>query len=309
VRQEPSGRPEARPPGGSLLKDDRKEEHVKRFWISCIAVAALGGAAWGQKVEVEKPDGGKIIHVQTALNHLTILEMNEPVDTVAVGSPVFRVEWRGNKVFIEPTEPDVSTNLFVWTPAGRFNYELDPAGIVPEMVFAIDQPIPDPPKVTASANRASESADPSPAEILIQAKPVRVHGSIPDKNRVAIYLTDSLERDGQVFIRYTIRNETKKAYVPGSPQVWALNTPRYRESLYSLANYQLRLNETARLKCNGEVPLEVAKSEMRSSRIEAGQETTGIVAIKLPGTHTGPTVLRLIFLADSNGPVNATLVL
>jgi hypothetical protein len=282
---------------------------VKRFWISCVALAALGWPAWGQKVEVEKPDRGKIIHVQTALNHLTVLEMTEQVSTVAVGSPVFKVEWRENKVFIEPTEPDVATNLFVWTSSGRFNYELDPAGVVPEMVFAIDQPVPDPPKVTAATNRGSEPADPSPAEILIQAKPVRVHGSIPDKNRVAIYLTDLLERDGQVFIRYTIRNDTKKAYVPGNPQAWALNTPRYRESLYVLANYQLSPNEMARLKCNGEVPLEVAKSEMTSSRIEAGQETTGIVAIKLPETHTGPTVLRLIFLADPKGPINATLVL
>lgn len=308
MRQEPSGRPEARPPGGPYIKDDRKEEHVKRFWISCIAVAVLGGAAWGQKVEVEKPDEGKIIHVQTALNHLTILEMNEPVDTVAVGSPVFKVEWRGNKVFIEPTEPDVSTNLFVWTPAGRFNYELDPAGIVPEMVFAIDQPIPDPAKVSAPANRTSESIDPSPAEVLIAAKPIRLHGSIREKNQVAIYLTDSLERDGQVFIRYTIRNETTKVYVPGSPQVRALDTPHYRESLYTLANYQLSPAETARLKCSGEVPLEVAKNEMRS-RIEPGQETTGIVAIKLPVTHAGPTVLQLIFLSGPKGPINATLVL
>jgi hypothetical protein len=282
---------------------------VKRFWISCMAVAALAWPAWGQKVEVEKPDRGKIIHVQTALNHLTVLEMTEQVSTVAVGSPVFKVEWRENKVFIEPTEPDVATNLFVWTPSGRFNYELDPAGVVPEMVFAIDQPVPDPSKITPVANRASEPADPSPADVLIEAKPVRLHGSISEKNRIAVYLTDSLVSDGQVFIRYTIRNDTKKAYVPGNPQVWALNTPRYRESLYVLANSQLSPDETTRLKCNGEVPLEVAKSEMTSSRIEAGQETTGIVAIKLPGTHTGPTVLRLIFLADSNGPVNATLVL
>jgi hypothetical protein len=282
---------------------------VKRFWISCIVISVLGCPAWGQKVEVEKPDRGKIIHVQTALNHLTVLEMTEQVSTVAVGSPIFKVEWRENKVFIEPTEPGVATNLFVWTSSGRFNYELDPAGVVPEMVFAIDQPIPDPPKVTASANRASESAGPSPTEILIQAKPVRVHGSIPDKDRVAIYLTDSLERDGQVFIRYTIRNDTNKAYVPGNPQAWALNTPRYPESLYGLANYQLSPNETKRLKCSGEAPIEVAKSEMRSTTIKPGEETTGIVAIDLPGTHTAPTVLRLIFLADSKGPINATLVL
>lgn len=282
---------------------------MKRLWISCTVAAALGWPAWGQKIEVEKPDRGKIIHVQTALNHLTVLEMSEPVSTVAVGSPDFKVEWRENKVFIEPTEPDVATNLFVWTPSGRFNYELDPAGVVPEMVFAIDQPVPDPPSAAAATNRASALADPSPAEVLIQAKPVRLHGSIPERNRVAIYLTDSLERDGQVFIRYTIRNETKKAYVPGNPQAVALNAPRYRESLYVLANYQLSPDETARLKCSGEAPLEIAKSEMRSPRIEPGQETTGIVAIKLPPTQTGPTVLQLIFLAGPKGPINATLVL
>ena len=282
---------------------------MKRFWISCIVAAALGWPAWGQKVEVEKPDRGKIIHVKTALNHLTVLEMSEPVSTVAVGSPDFKVEWRENKVFIEPIEPDVATNLFVWTPSGRFNYELDPAGVVPEMVFAIDQPTPVPPKVAASVNGASEYVDPSPAEVLIDAKPIRLRGSLPEKNRVAIYLTDSLERDGQVFIRYTIRNGTKKAYVPGNPQAVALNAPRYRESLYVLANYQLSPNETARLKCSGEVPLEIAKSELRSPRIEPGQETTGIVAIKLPPRQTGPTVLQLIFLAGPKGPINATLVL
>lgn len=281
---------------------------MKRFWISCIVAAALGWPAWGQKVEVEKPDRGKIIHVQTALNHLTVLEMSEPVSTVAVGSPDFKVEWRENKVFIEPTEPDVATNLFVWTPSGRFNYELDPAGVVPEMVFAIDQPVPDP-RAADATNRASAPADPSPAEVLIQAKPVRLHGSIPEKNRVAIYLTDSLERDGQVFVRYTIRNETKKAYVPGNPQAVALNAPRYRESLYVLANYQLSPDETARLKCSGQATLEIAKSELRSPRVEPGQETTGIVAIKLPPTQTGPTVLQLIFLAGPKGPINATLVL
>ena len=282
---------------------------MKRFWISCIVAAALGWPAWGQKVEIEKPDRGNIIHVQTALNHLTVLEMSEPVSTVAVGSPVFKVEWRENKVFIEPTEPDVATNLFVWTPSGRFNYELDPAGVVPEMVFAIDQPTPDPPKAAASVNGARESVDLSPAEVLIDAKPIRLHGSLPEKNRVVIYLTDSLEHDGQVFIRYTIRNETKKAYVPRDPQAVALHAPRYRESLYVLANDQLSPDETARLKCSGEAPLEIAESEWRSPRIEPGQETTGIVAIKLPPTQTGPTVLQLIFPAGPKGPIKATLVL
>jgi hypothetical protein len=281
---------------------------VNKIWLSFAAVTALSWPAWGQKVEVQKPDRRQILHVETALNHLTVLEMNEPVSTVAVGSPVFKVEWRENKVFIEPTEASVATNLFVWTASGRFNYELDPAGAVPQMDFAIDQPTADPP-VNVSANRAVPPSDPSPAQVLIEAKPVRVYGAIPEKNRIAVYLTDLLEHDGQVFIRYTIRNQTEKAYVPGAPQVVAFTTPRYHQSLYSLANYQLSPDEAARLKSGGVTPIVVAKGEILSSRIEPGQETTGIVAVPLPQGHKEPTVIRLVFLGGPNGPINATLVL
>lgn len=282
---------------------------MTKVCLSFLIVTALAWPAWGQKVEVQKLDHGQILHVQTALNHLTVLEMTEAVSTVAVGSPVFKVEWRENKVFIQPTDQDVATNLFVWTASGRFNYELDPAGSVPQMDFAIDQPVADPPVAPLSANRSGKPSGPSPAEVLIEAKPVRLNGSISDKNRVAVYLTDLLEHDGQIFIRYTIRNRTQKAYVPGAPQVVALNAPRYRESLYALSNSQLSADDAARLKFSGETAIEVANGEIRASQIEPGQETAGIVAIKLPPMHAKPTVLRLTFLGSPKGPINATLVL
>ncbi len=282
---------------------------MNKIWLSFLVVTALSGSALGQKVELQKLDRGLILHVQTALNHLTVLEMTEPVSTVAVGSPVFKVEWRENKVFIQPSEPNVATNLFVWTVSGRFNYELDPAGSVSQMDFAIDQPAADPPIALLSANRSVGPSGPSPAEVLIEAKPVRLYGSIPEKNRVAVYLTDLLEHDGQVFIRYTIRNQSSKTYVPGAPQVVALNAPKYRESLYALSNSQLSPDAAARLKCSGETRIEVAKGEIRSPRIEPGEETTGIVAIKLPPPHAKPTVLQFVFLGSPKGPINATLVL
>jgi hypothetical protein len=68
-----------------------------------------------------------------------VIEVSEPVEQVAAGSPAFNVEWRGTKVFIEPLEPEATTNLFIWTKSGsRFSYELAPAGSVEEMHFAID---------------------------------------------------------------------------------------------------------------------------------------------------------------------------
>ena len=58
--------------------------------------------AWAQKIEIQKPDRNQIVRVQTALNHLTVIEVGETVTTVAAGSPAFKIEWRENKVFVQP---------------------------------------------------------------------------------------------------------------------------------------------------------------------------------------------------------------
>lgn len=282
------------------------EAEVNRTCLSFLAVAALSCPAWGQKAEIQKPDREQIVHVATALNHLTVLEMSEPVITVAVGSSAFKVEWRENKVFVEPVDSNVATNLFVWTASGRSNYELDPAGAVPQMDFAIDQPVIDPP---APSKVAASSADPSPTDMLLDSTPVRLYGPMLEKDRVAVYVTNLLVHDGQIFIRYTIRNGSKQAYLTRDPQVVALTAPQYRESLYPLTDFQLTPEAASRLKSSGEAAVEVTKGEIRSPRIGPGQETTGIIAIKLPLAHPTPTVLRLIFLAGPRGPVSATLVL
>src|SRR5215472_12046379 len=113
---------------------------MKRFWIILIitAISAVAVPLAGQKIERESSDRSQIIHLKTALNHLTVIELGEPVTQVATGSQSFKVEWRENKVFVQPTE-DASTNLFIWTASGRLNYELEPAGDVAGMDFAVDQ--------------------------------------------------------------------------------------------------------------------------------------------------------------------------
>ena len=283
---------------------------MKRFLICCASVAALSWPARGQKVEVQKLDRARIQHVQTALNHLTVLEMNEPVSAVAVGSTVFKVEWRENKVFIEPTEENVATNLFVWTGTSRFNYELDPAGSVPQMHFVIDQPSAAPLSTKSSANRPPVTPKaPSPADVLAESRPVWIHGSIPSDNRVAVYLRSLFEQDGKLFIQYSIRNESNAAYTPGIPQVIALDAPRYRESLYNLRNCQLSPNEASRLKSSGQTVIQVASNQVVPSSIVPSHEATGIVVVKLPQSNTEPIVLRLVFPSSSSGPISATLVL
>src|SRR5712691_11990745 len=94
-----------------------------------------------QRIETQYPDRAKVTRVETAMNHLTVIELAEPVTLAAAGSPSFKIERRDNKVFIQPLEEGVSTNLFIWTGSGRWNYELVPAVSVEAVHFTVEQQV------------------------------------------------------------------------------------------------------------------------------------------------------------------------
>src|SRR5207245_1769640 len=147
--------------------------------------------ALGQKIEALAPGSAAITRVETALNHLTVIELSEPVISVAAGSQAFKVEWRENKVFVEPTEANVSTNLFIWTKSGRLNYELEPAGEVIRMDFAIDQPPIRPPAIKTPAT----ASDPPPRKTadesaLLGGKPVWMSAYKARRNSVQLLIKD-----------------------------------------------------------------------------------------------------------------------
>ena len=181
---------------------------MKRIPIIIITgFAVLPG--FGQKIETQKADRTRITRLATTQNHLSVLEFNEPVKEVAVGSSNFKVEWRENKVFIQPLESNAATNLFIWTASGRQSYELAPAGSVDEMHFAIDEePIvtqvkrDDPPPPVIEQPKV-------PSGLLMESMPVKVVGSSKNHEKVEIIVQDVYRRDGRVYVR--VRNRERWA--------------------------------------------------------------------------------------------------
>ena len=207
--------------------------------LAIFVMASL--AAYGQKIETQRADRTKITRLATTLNHLSVIEFNEPVKEVAVGSSNFKVEWRENKVFVQPLEPDAATNLFIWTSSGRQSYELVPAGSVDQMHFAIDEdPVETQPKRADAAVPPAPPEQPKvPAAMLMESTPVKVVGSPKNRQKVAIILEDIYQRDGRVYVRYAIENAGSRIYLPATPAVFALKSPHSAQSLVGLANSQL----------------------------------------------------------------------
>src|SRR5438445_10890669 len=217
----------------------------------------------GQKIERETNDGAQIIHLKTALNHLTVIELREPVIQVATGSQSFKVEWRENKVFVQPTESDASTNLFIWTASERLNYELEPAGDVAAMDFAVDQiPLaqPKPASVTPPPQ-------PSPTEILLAGKPVRLESSKPSHKPVEVTIRDLYEKDGRLLVRYAVRNRGNHVYDVNAPQVFELTGVHYPQSLYRLVDAQLGDQESLRVRAKQQTPVPVLESHVQTENL------------------------------------------
>ena len=290
----------------------------KRAALFLISLVLSAWPARAQKVETQATGNAAITRVQTALNHLTVIQLSESVLSVAAGSQAFRVEWRENKVFIEPTEPNVSTNLFIWTKSGRLNYELDPAGTVAQMDFAIDEPVADPPAPrvpeTPSGRGAAAAGDPpSQATVskasMLGGKPVRLASYKLGKNRVQLQVKDLFRQADRLYIRYTVDNTTKRAYEVGKPQVLFLQDPQVPAPLIGRREWQLTDSEAERIESQGQRPLETIDQEVRSARVEPGQETVGVVGVRLPNGGRGPFVIRLVLPKYEQGEVTATVVL
>jgi len=278
-----------------------------------VFTIALALAANAQRIETETSDRHKVIRVETAPNHLSIIELADPVTEVAAGSSSFKIEWRGNKVFVQPLDPEATTNLFIWTASERLSYELVPAPSVEEMHFAIDQEpspkaakvaIPDKPVEDPRAAREAKLA----SDMLFASTPVRLAGQAKSRGRVEVVLKDIYRENNRVYVRYAIQNRGRAIYSAGTPGVFTLRSPRSSSSLYALSQSQL-VGDGIRITSQGQAPVKILNAEVRGNAVAPGGTAWGLVEFELPSRTDGPSVLKFAFPSDGAGEVTAMLVL
>ncbi|MGC1362926.1 MAG: TrbG/VirB9 family P-type conjugative transfer protein, partial [Silvibacterium sp.] len=170
----------------------------------------------------------QIRHVETSLNHLTVLEFGEPVTTLAVADPdSFMVERHDDKVFVMPLREKVSTNLFVWTASRQLSYELDPAGQLAAMdVLIRNEPPVDPhTSLRASAETTDEEIRKIASLVLTQTmmgvQDIARDPAKPAKDRIQIDLEQVYRSKDQLYIRYSVTNQTRSPFRLTTPDVSA----------------------------------------------------------------------------------------
>jgi sulfur transfer complex TusBCD TusB component (DsrH family) len=280
---------------------------MKPFQMIAFGALLTFGAV-AQKLETQKADPAKVIRVETAKDHLTVIELADAVTMVAVGNrSAFTIERRENKVFVTPTDESARTNLFIWTSGGRYSYELVPAASVEQMHFAIDQP---PVPVTAALSPPPIAPERIPSAMLTEAIPVLVTGERDTAGRVEVAIRDLYRRDHRLYLRYAFINRTSTAYQPVRPAGSILEGAKAQQSLISPTEHQLGERIARTIKSDGEAAIEILDAD-QATLISPGGQGWGWLVVKDISSPAldAVSVLKMQFAADSKGTVDAFLVL
>lgn len=245
----------------------------------------------------------RAIRVATALNHLTVLEFQEPVTLVAAGGTDFQIERQENKVFVKPLKSGVATNLFVWTASRRFNYELEPAGEVKDMNFAIDNSVTAAKPAVEPQVQLDQLADMMLTRAFLGAEPIDNTRIPAAKNSIGVRIEQVFHTKSSLYVHYSIENRGKTPYHVTAPGAYQLQVSSSSVSLPVLEHRQLDPQTIRKLGDLKELALPIGHAESKPEDLSPGESANGVVAIRRD--LSSPAVLQLVF----DGNIRAIVVL
>lgn len=278
---------------------------MKRALMMVLMISAV--SAFADELRADARGESEVIHVATALDHLTVLEFGEPITMVATGSAAFQIERHEDKVFIKPVKPGAATDLFVWTASRRFTYELEPAGEVKTMNFAVDSGITASKPVPDSNAKLNEIADMLLTRAFLGVERVDSSGLKNARDRVTVRIQNVFKSRNTLYIHYSIRNQSEHPYRVFTPTVQQLFPIHAAISLPALRHTQLSEGMVRKLGRTRVLAITIASAEPHKEEIGAGKESQGVVAIRQQTEEPG--VFELTFGSDGKHRVQAVAVL
>ena len=268
------------------------------FLVFLLAIAFPVGAE-------ERSSHPDVIHLATALDHLTAIEFGEPVTLVAAGSDAFDIQSQDDKVLIKPLAAGAATDLLVWTPTRRLIYELDPPGEVNAMNFAVDSRIERKPVTQTKGEQ--EPIDSLMARVFLAALPVANAAVHDQKDAVTVRVEHVLLSKSSIYLHCSIRNLGRGSYTLTAPKVERLLVAHPRVSLATRSRSQLTGSEMGKMRGVKTLSLSPASVQVSSEQLAPGQAAEMVIALARP--IDSAALVSLTFAPYGTRAVQAFVVL
>lgn len=276
-----------------------------RFWLPVVALLAISAKAQN----VNYPD---IPHIHTALNHLTVIDVGEPIQWIAAADlDAFQIERENDKVLLEPLKEGASTNLILWTASRQISYELDAPGDLAKMNVLVRN-LPQPIHVAVDAPTAKERqqiATAATTQAILDAKEI-----VPERltktpfSGVTASIVRVLHTSGGTYLQYVIVNRSSAPFRVTTPSVAHLQPTQASVSLLALRDRQLSAQTLSSLKSKSDGAANVVSAESQQVDVAPGGTTSGYVLVHTPST-AAPQIYQLSFGTAASGPLVEAVVI
>jgi hypothetical protein len=130
----------------------------------------------------------------------------------------------------------------------------------------------------------------------------------PSADRVQVALEQVYRTKDQLYIRYSVTNQTKFPFRVTTPDVCAPLPTEQPISLMSLRNHQITSQTFTAFKARQVSCIPVTQTEKSNRDLAPGEKTTGVISV---GSSTGnpPQIYQFNFGADQSGPLKVEVVL
>jgi hypothetical protein len=278
---------------------------MNRFWLPAMALFAFTAKA--QNINFQD-----IQHIHTALNHLTVIDLGEPIQFLAAADPdSFQIERAGDKVLLQPLKESATTNLILWTASRQISYELDAAGDVAKMnVLVRNLPASAQTAVDApSAKERQQIAAAATTQAMLGAQDIVAEQAVKvTTTEVSVSLLRVLRTGEGTYLQYQIVNHSTTPFRVTTPSITLLSPSQTPVSLFALRNHQLSPQTLGGFKAKPDGTATSVAGESVQTDVLPGASTTGYVMVHADSS-TAPEIYQLNFGSSASGSLIQTVVI
>jgi hypothetical protein len=278
---------------------------MNRYWLPAIALCAF--AAKAQTINFQD-----IQHIHTALHHLTVIDLGEPIRFIAAADPdSFQIERAGDKVLLQPLKDATSTNLIVWTASRQVSYELDAPGDLTKMDVLVRNLPPSTRAATdaTTANERQRTAAAATTKAILSAQDIVVEQ--PAKSfgaGILISIVRVLRTSDGTYLQYTVVNHSTVPFRVTTPSVTRLVATQIPVSLLALRNHELSPQTLSSFKTKSDGSAVIVAGQSARTDIPPGASTTGYVLVHTT-SGTTPEIYQLNFGSSASGSLVEIVVI
>jgi hypothetical protein len=278
---------------------------MNRLWLASIALLATSATAQN----INFPD---VPHIHTAFNHLTVIDVGEPIQWIAAADPdSFQIERENDKVLLQPLKQGTSTNLILWTASRQISYELDAPGDLTKMNVLVRN-LPQAIHVAVDAptsNERQQIATTATTEAILAAKDI--FPEQPAKKPLAAISASVirvLHTSSGIYLQYVIVNHSNSPFRVTTPSVTHLQPTQTPVSLLALLNRQLTTQTLSTFKARPDGIARDVSGDSQQADVAPGTSTTGYVLVHTVA-GSAPEIYQLSFGSTPLGSLVEAVVI